>query len=139
MKPWVRVAGGSLPCEHYLLAPLTGNKEGSKGLMVLRGKPAPNRFPTSLLCILMENTLLLSISSVCHPWGPAMRSHISVPPKKGYTHRRQHAVNAIVNAPLVKSFKVPLDASWRSLTPKVSLLPTPPLPATYSLCPFGYA
>ncbi len=31
----VRTTGGSLPCERYLLAPLTGNKEESKGVMVL--------------------------------------------------------------------------------------------------------
>ncbi len=35
--------GGSLPCGRYLLAPLTGNKQGSKGLMILRVKPTPTR------------------------------------------------------------------------------------------------
>ncbi len=36
----VRATGGSLPCRRYLLAPLTGNKEESKCLMVLRVKPS---------------------------------------------------------------------------------------------------
>ncbi len=35
----VRATGDSLPCIRYFLAPLTGNTEGSKGLMVLRVKP----------------------------------------------------------------------------------------------------
>ncbi len=55
----------------YLLAPLNGNKEGSKGLMLLRVKPAPTRFPTNSLYTPMDNTPLNSISSVCHPWGAA--------------------------------------------------------------------
>ncbi len=38
--------GGSLPCGRYLLAPLNGNKEGSKGFMVLRVKRTPTLFPT---------------------------------------------------------------------------------------------
>ncbi len=33
----------SLSCGRYLLASLTGNKEGSKGIMVLRVKPTPTR------------------------------------------------------------------------------------------------
>ncbi len=57
--------GGTLTCGHYLLAPLTGNKEGSKGLMVLRFKPTPGRFPTNSLYTPMDNTPLHSISSVC--------------------------------------------------------------------------
>ncbi len=35
----VRATGGSLPCRRYFLASLTGNKEVSKDLMVLRVKP----------------------------------------------------------------------------------------------------
>ncbi len=34
---------------HYLLAPLTENKEGSMGLMILRVRPTPTRFPTNIL------------------------------------------------------------------------------------------
>ncbi len=34
---------GSLPCGRYLLASLTGNKKGKKGLMVLPVKPTPTR------------------------------------------------------------------------------------------------
>ncbi len=37
--------------------------------MVLRVKPTPTRFPTNSLYTLMDNTLLHSIPSVCHPWG----------------------------------------------------------------------
>ncbi len=46
----MRAKGSSLPCGRYLLAPLTGNKEGSKGLMVLRVRPTPTRFPVNNLC-----------------------------------------------------------------------------------------
>ncbi len=35
----IRATGGSLPCGRYLLAPLTANQEGSKGLEVQRVKP----------------------------------------------------------------------------------------------------
>ncbi len=78
----------SLPCGRYLLAPLTGDKEGSRSLMVLRVKPTPTRFPTNSLYTPMDNTTLHSIiyliflyiisnnyiqysniSSVCHPVG----------------------------------------------------------------------
>ncbi len=64
----VRATGGPLPCGRYLLAPLTGSKEGSSSLMVLRVKPTPTRFPTNSLYTPMGNTPLHSISSVCHPW-----------------------------------------------------------------------
>ncbi len=57
--------GGSLPCGRYLLAPLTGNTEGSKCLMVLRVRPTSTRFPTNSLYTPMGNTPLHSISSVC--------------------------------------------------------------------------
>ncbi len=41
----VRATGGSLrPCGRYLLAPLTWNKEGRKGLVILRVKPTLTRF-----------------------------------------------------------------------------------------------
>ncbi len=60
---------GSLPCGRYLLAPLNGNKEGSKCLMVLRVKHTPTRLPTNSLYTPMNSTPLHSISSVCHPWG----------------------------------------------------------------------
>ncbi len=48
----------------YLLAPLTGNKEGSKELMVLRVKPTLTRLPTNSLYAPMNSTPLHSISSV---------------------------------------------------------------------------
>ncbi len=59
---------GLLPCGHYLLAHLTGNKEGSKGLMALQVKPTPTRFPTSILYTPMDDTPLHSVLSVYHPW-----------------------------------------------------------------------
>ncbi len=68
----VRGTGGSLPCGRYLLATLTGIKDGSKGLMVLRVKPTPTRFPIKSLYTPMDNTPLHSISSVCHPWSVAV-------------------------------------------------------------------
>ncbi len=37
--------------------------------MALRVKPTPTRFPASSLSTPMDNTLLHSISSVCHPCG----------------------------------------------------------------------
>ncbi len=67
MKPWV--LPGPLPCGRYLLALLTGDKERSMGLIILRVKPTPTRFPTNSLYTPMDNTPLHSISSVCHPWG----------------------------------------------------------------------
>ncbi len=62
----VRATGGSLPCGRYILAPLTGNKEGSMGLMVLQVKPTPTRFPTNSLNTPMDNTPFYSV-----PWGRA--------------------------------------------------------------------
>ncbi len=47
------------------LSSLTGIKEGRQGLMVLRVKPTPTRFPTNILYIPMDNTLLHSIYQVC--------------------------------------------------------------------------
>ncbi len=44
----IHATGGSLlPCGRYLLASLTGNREGSKGIRVLRVKPTPTWFPTN--------------------------------------------------------------------------------------------
>ncbi len=42
--------------------------------MVLRVKPTPTRLPTNSLYTPMDNTLLHSISSVCHPWGSRRRA-----------------------------------------------------------------
>ncbi len=52
---------------HYQadVAHLTGEKERSKSLMLLRVKPTPTRFPTNSLYTPMDNTPLHSISSVC--------------------------------------------------------------------------
>ncbi len=50
-KPWMLPSPGhraSLPCGRYLFASLTGNKEGGKGLMILRDKPTPIQFLCSL-------------------------------------------------------------------------------------------
>ncbi len=63
------------PCGRYFLGSLTGNKEGSKGLMVLRVKPTPTRFPANNIYTPMDNTPMHSISSVCHPWGSCRRAH----------------------------------------------------------------
>ncbi len=59
----------SLSCQRYLLAPLTGNKEGNKSLVVLRVKSTPTWFPINGLYTPMDNTPMHSISNVCHPWG----------------------------------------------------------------------
>ncbi len=68
-RTWlVSTCQGSLPCGRFLLAPLNGNKEGSKCLMVLRVKHTPARLPTNSLCTSMDNTPLHSISRVCHPY-----------------------------------------------------------------------
>ncbi len=45
-------------CGRYLFAPLTGNKEGCNGLMVLRVRPKPTRFPINSLYTPLDNTLL---------------------------------------------------------------------------------
>ncbi len=66
--------GGSLPCGRYYLAPLTGNIEGSKGLMVLRVKPIPTRFPSNSLYGL--HTLAFYTKCV-HPWGEAAVAEVS--------------------------------------------------------------
>ncbi len=47
------------------LTSITGNKEGSKGLMVLRVKPTPTRFPTNSLHSPITNAPSHSILSVC--------------------------------------------------------------------------
>ncbi len=62
--------GGSLlPCGRYLLASLTGTKEGSNGLKVFLAKPTPTRFPTNSLHTSIGNTLSHYIPSVFHPCG----------------------------------------------------------------------
>ncbi len=66
----------SAPQGRYLLAPLTGKKEGSKNLTVLRVKPTPTRFPTRSVYTPMDNTPLHSISSVSHPWGMKQLSNL---------------------------------------------------------------
>ncbi len=54
------VSRSAPPCGSYLLAPLIGNKEGSKGFMVLRVKFTPTRFPINNLYTSMDNTPLHS-------------------------------------------------------------------------------
>ncbi len=73
---------GSLPCGRYLL----GNKEGSKGLMVLLVKPTPTRFLTDSLYTPMDNTPLHSIRSACHPWGGQLSSRIYIDDLINSTH-----------------------------------------------------
>ncbi len=46
--------------------------------MVLRVKPTPTRFPINSLYTPIDNTLLHSISSVCHPWGAAVTSRVEI-------------------------------------------------------------
>ncbi len=50
--------GSSLTCGHFLLAPLSGNLQGSMAIIVLRVRPTPTRFPTSILythlCVLYQ-------------------------------------------------------------------------------------
>ncbi len=58
---------GSMPCGCYLLAPLTGNREGNMWLILFWVWPTPTRFPTSIFYILLDNTPLHSIPSVCCP------------------------------------------------------------------------
>ncbi len=41
--------GGSLRCGRYVLALLAGNEKWSKELMVIRVRPTPTRFPTTVL------------------------------------------------------------------------------------------
>ncbi len=65
----VCTTGGSLPCRRYLLASLTGNEEGDKGLMALRVKPTSTRFPTNILHTPIHHTPLHSIPSVRQPRG----------------------------------------------------------------------
>ncbi len=70
MKLWicpVRATGGPLPCGCYLLASFTGNKEESKGLMVLRVKPTPTRLPTNSLYTPVDSTPLYPTPSLCCP------------------------------------------------------------------------
>ncbi len=44
--------------------------------MVLRVKPTPTWFPTNSFYTPVDNTLLHSISSVCHPWGNGWRTRV---------------------------------------------------------------
>ncbi len=57
MKPWM--LPGPRHSGRYLLAPLTGKKEGSKSLVVIRVKPTPTRFQTNSLYTPIDNTPIL--------------------------------------------------------------------------------
>ncbi len=59
----------SAPQDVIYLPPFTGNKEGSKSLMILRVKPTPTRLPTNSRYTPMDNTPLHSIPNVCHSCG----------------------------------------------------------------------
>ncbi len=64
------VAQSALRGAHYH-ADVTGDKEGSKDLMVLRVRPTPTQFPTNNT---LDNTPLHSISRMCHQWDNKMLS-----------------------------------------------------------------
>ncbi len=73
----IAVAWSAPHCGRFLLAPLSGNKEGSKRLIDLRVKATPTWFPTNSLYIPMDNTPMHPIPSVLRPWGvktPLMQS-----------------------------------------------------------------
>ncbi len=65
----VRATGGSLPCTGCLLAPLAGNKEGSKAAMVRRVRTTLYRFPANILLSSVDNTPLRSMPSGGCPLG----------------------------------------------------------------------
>ncbi len=54
----VRTTGGSLLCGRYLLAPLTGNEEGSFELVVIRERPKPTRILTNIHLTPADSKLL---------------------------------------------------------------------------------
>ncbi len=70
-----------IACGRYLLAPLTGNKEGSKSLMVLGVKSTPSRFPTNSLHTPMDNTTVL-LHQVCATHGEGVCSCSTKPTKR---------------------------------------------------------
>ncbi len=47
---WSAPQGAHYLCGRYLLAYLTGNKEGSKIYMEIRSRPTITRFPTNINC-----------------------------------------------------------------------------------------
>ncbi len=56
--------GGSLPRRHYLLTPLTENKEASKESVILWVRPTPTRFPINILYTPpLEQVLLCKFAS----------------------------------------------------------------------------
>ncbi len=59
MLPGQRHRGGTLSCGRYLLAPLTGNKEGSMVFMTLRVGHTSTRVPKSIPYTPVENTPFL--------------------------------------------------------------------------------
>ncbi len=61
----------------FLLSPLTGNKEGSKSLMVLRVKATPTRFPTINLYTPMDNTPCI-LYQVCSTRGRLAQSRTGI-------------------------------------------------------------
>ncbi len=65
----VRATWDALPYRRYLLASSPEKKEGNKGLMVFRVKPAPTRFTTNRLYTPMDSIPLHSLFNVCCPWG----------------------------------------------------------------------
>ncbi len=69
---------GSLPCGRHLRAPLTGNEEGSMGLMVLRVRPTPTRFPINIYYTPLDNTPMHSKPDVgwCYTFGITPRAQL---------------------------------------------------------------
>ncbi len=60
----VSATGDSLQCGRFLLAPLSGNKEGSKSRMVLRVRPTLTQLPTSIIYTPMDSTYSQPMSGV---------------------------------------------------------------------------
>ncbi len=54
--------GDSLPCGRYRLAPFTGNKGGSNGLVVPRVRPTLTRFLTYILYVPVDSIVFHSVA-----------------------------------------------------------------------------
>ncbi len=59
--------------------------KGSKGLVVLRVKPTPTRFPINSFYTPMGNVPSHSLSIVCHPWGNSWCSSSSLSLSVGFS------------------------------------------------------
>ncbi len=66
---------------------LTGNKEGSNGLMVLRVMATPTRFQTNSLYTPMDSTPLHSIPSLYRPYSTSIHGTASLVRDTGSTRQ----------------------------------------------------